>query len=648
MLSDEIVNDSTVSLNELFPNYTEQFLKPFEQLVDPDIHKGIYLDFELSDRIHKHKKISPMLRLAKLDDAKEITEIYKELYNGTYPYKEMEDIDEVRKMIQDPNVQWIIYQDPLYNTAGCITFVLDFENKRGYIRGFMLKKKYQKRIDITKAMIGSMIGMIYKFKDTIFNWYVENRTAHAKSQYSMWVCGITPIGFYPNKDKFLGNVESDLMQICYDEKALREYRSDEIPSFLPEVENCYLYSDNRYHLGKYHIETPTIDLNHNKVSRLKKSLRRNIVKDKFGYETITFSLAKSDSYFEFLYTPQVQNFEKTKYSVKDLEELFVFVQEFIRCGKELGIRYCEAFVSAYEPTHQKVFYNAGLRTRGYIPSWKFDQQDEVFKDYILFNWFEGEISKDIQLIDEGKELFEILVLDLSCELSKIIKRKKLLKRPRKWNISNIQKSIKLSLCIGIVAYLFMVLFSGIIAFVSEPSKYYFWKHAISALGSNLFTPIPYLFDSACILAGIISIPFYYFLRKKLVSHILPSESTVAERFPWVTNGLLRYGTLIGIFGGLGYLFVGIFSVERAGPNNIYHNSFAGLAFSGFVISIILYSINIVFFQVKIPKSYGIFGFFAPLLFLGLYYIFSSALIEWLLLISILTFIVPLIFWIFLK
>ncbi len=69
MLSEEIVNDSTISLNELFPNYTEQFLKPFEQLVDPDIHKGMYLDFELRDRVRKNKKISPMLRLARLDDA---------------------------------------------------------------------------------------------------------------------------------------------------------------------------------------------------------------------------------------------------------------------------------------------------------------------------------------------------------------------------------------------------------------------------------------------------------------------------------------------------------------------------------------------------------------------------------------------------
>ena len=215
-ISEEVITSSVISLNELFSNSTTQFIKPFEEVVDPDIHKGMYLDFKLCDRKQKDK-VGPILRLAKPEDAQEIVGIYRELYNGTYPYKEMEDVDEVRKMIQEPSIQWIIYQDPSYNIAGCITFVLDFDNKRGYIRGFMLKKKYQGYIDITKAMIGSMLGMIHKYKDVIFLWYVENRTAHAKSQYSMWVCGIAPIGFYPNKDVFLGRVESDLMQICYDE-----------------------------------------------------------------------------------------------------------------------------------------------------------------------------------------------------------------------------------------------------------------------------------------------------------------------------------------------------------------------------------------------------------------------------------------------
>ncbi|KKM61265.1 hypothetical protein LCGC14_1533430 [marine sediment metagenome] len=95
----------------------------------------MHLNFEIAERKHQ-RKISPILRLANPNDAKEITEIYKELYDGTYPYKEMEDVEEVRKMILDPHVKWIIYQDPNYNIAGWFTFVLDFENRRGYIRGY--------------------------------------------------------------------------------------------------------------------------------------------------------------------------------------------------------------------------------------------------------------------------------------------------------------------------------------------------------------------------------------------------------------------------------------------------------------------------------------------------------------------------------
>ena len=140
MISEQILSENTVSLEQLFPNFTSEFLKSFKDLTNSRIKHGMHLNFEIAERKHQ-SKISPILRLASPNDAKEITEIYKELYSGTYPYKEMEDVEEIRKMIMDPSVQWIVYQDPQYNIAGCITFVLDFENKRGYIRGFMLKKK---------------------------------------------------------------------------------------------------------------------------------------------------------------------------------------------------------------------------------------------------------------------------------------------------------------------------------------------------------------------------------------------------------------------------------------------------------------------------------------------------------------------------
>ncbi len=641
MLSEEVIEPSVIALNELFPRNTEQFLKPFKNVVNPDIREGMSLDFELDGRIHTHK-ISPVLRLARPEDAEEITEIYKELYSGTYPYKEMEDTDEVRKMIQDPNIQWVIYQDPSYNIAGCITFVLDFENKRGYIRGFMLKKKYQGYIDITKAMIGSMIGMVYKFQDIIYTWYVENRTAHAKSQYSMWVCGIAPIAFYPNKDIFLDKVESDLMQIFYDKRALTKFRTSKTPQFIPPVEKCFKFADARYRLGEYSIQNPTNSNDFSHASRLEKYLIKNITRDKFGYETIRFTLPQTDSYFEFLYTPQVKNFEKTKYCVANVEELTLFVKEFIKCGTELDIRYYEAFVSGYEPSHQKVFYDAGLCPRGYVPSWNYDRSSESFEDYILFNWYEGKISKDIKLIDEAKKLLGVLgecdkILNPKKTVSQIIPAYYSIKSKMS-NIWDFPKVIKSSLMIGMFFYLGFLFGSMVIANLFGQFGYNIIEHTISQLGTYKFTPLPGMFDLACVIGGVTSVLFNCYLHKRIHLSSPQRKGNILLFYK-----LTRYSSIVGVAGSLGILFVGVFSLERMGPLGILHGFVSLIAFGGFTVSLLSISITIIKFNTKIPKVLALNGFM-PIIFLILFSILTLPILEWLLLLSINTSLFPLFYW----
>lgn len=388
---------------------TNQFLSQFDSFRSENVFSGEPLDFELSDRLNNNK-IPPILDLAKPEEAKEILKIYQDLFFGTYPYREMNNELEIKKMIMNPSVQWVTFKTPNGNIAGCVTYVLDFFHKRGYIRGFMLKKKYQGNFDIIKAMIGSMIGMCCTFKNKILLWYVENRTAHTSSQYPMYRSGLEPIGFYPNKDVFFGKIESDLMQIAYDKKALKTLRSSEIPQIIPDAINCFNYSAGRYNLGIAKIKIPKLKLNKKDVEMYQRKLSKKITRDKFGYYSIKLYFTGSKSHFKFLYTSQVGNFEKTEYYVNNLEELFVFVQEFTRLAKLLKVRYYEIFISAYKVLHQTIFYKAGLRPRGYIPSWKFDQKRKVMKDHILFNYFEGDIDKNIKLIEEGKELLKSLKL----------------------------------------------------------------------------------------------------------------------------------------------------------------------------------------------------------------------------------------------
>ncbi|MFX1389398.1 MAG: hypothetical protein ACFE9Z_04960 [Promethearchaeota archaeon] len=624
-VSEEYGSNTIVSLEQLFPENTQQFLRPFEDIVSTDIHLGMQLDFEIKDRIRRSKK-SPILRLARPEDALDIVEIYKELYEGTYPYKEMEDTEEVRQMIESPTCDWVVFKDINDNTIGCFTFILDFEDKKGYIRGLMIKKAYQGKVDVIKAVIGSYIGMYTKYKDQIYRWYCENRTAHSKSQYALSIGGIRPLAFYPNKDVFMGKVESDILHICYDQRAITTMRYNQTPTIIPEAANCFLYSTQRYDLGACNFDNSVLELDFKKIRQLRKKIKYINKKDKFDYETIRFSLEESESFFEFLYTPQIQNFEKTTYEVSSVEELYVFVELFMKCAKEWNIRYCEVFLSAYKSEHQKLFQMFGLNPRGYLPSWKYNKKNRAFEDHILFNYFEGRIDQDIQLIDEGKLLVEILDLDYFSNPKTETKEIPPIKKKISY-IELYKKSTKIMIISSFSLYLLFLFMSMGFAF---SQGYTMITNTISQLGTFLITPFPFLFDISSIFGGIATLTFscYFYKRLKL-------ERYQTTHFKKIMYQIPRYAIMTG---GIGIILVGVFSLDRS--FGLGHDICSGIAFGGFIVSLLGFSIMTFQLDINIPKYFGIGGILPFLTFVS-FCIFSSPLSEWLLLFSIIGTVTPL-------
>ncbi|MBY8986300.1 MAG: DUF998 domain-containing protein, partial [Candidatus Lokiarchaeota archaeon] len=382
------------------------------------------------------------------------------------------------------------------------------------------------------------------------------------------------------------------------------------------------------------IKTPEIVLDKKVVRNLKKSISREIIKDQFGYETITLKIQNSNSFFEFLYTPQVQNFEKTKYKVENLEELYVFVKEFLRCRKELEVRYCEVFVSAYKREHQQIFYNAGFKPRGYIPSWKYSNRESVFKDSVLFSISDGNVSNKIQLIEQGFELLQTLGIAQFSEAGDYVipEEHSQQKKERYMSILfNPQNLARNSLRAMMSTYLLLLFLSLIIA--ANITGFNITLHAISDLGNSLLTPVPFLFDTACGVAGAITIPFSFY-----ISRVIGKKDITRDR---ITSQL---GLLCGIIGGLGYMGVGIFSLDRSGPEDIIHNISAVIAFTGFVFCIFFFSIPALLHHHLPRKLFGVSGIGIPLLLYLCTGIFASPLLEWLLLFSILFHIVPLNYW----
>lgn len=400
----------SISFEDLFSASTNHFLETFLDMGRPNIKSGMDLPFELTKKA-REEKISPILQLATPLDAPEIVDIYLDIYKGTYPYKEMENANEVKKMIESSGYRWLLFKIPnKRKIAGCFTYQLDFEKKQGYMRGFNVKPQFQGILDSVKAVIGSMIGVWTEYRDKIKIWYCENRTAHTKSQYLSNVCGIKPIAFLPNKDIFNKNIESDIMHIAYENDVLTTLRSPKVPEFISEVGPLYKYASKRYFLSDYKVNKDPHPLDLRNIVKRSSQLKVFTKKDKFGYETITFSLGKSGSYFKFLYTPQVQNFEKTEYHVSNKEELFTFLRMWIEYIKKYEVRYAECLVSAYKPEHQQLFRKLGFYPRGYIPSWHFNNSTKTFEDCIMFNWCKNKLQHEPKLLKSSQNLLDLVNL----------------------------------------------------------------------------------------------------------------------------------------------------------------------------------------------------------------------------------------------
>jgi len=183
MITQEIIQSPIIPYKKLRPNSIDEFLEIFEDVLDlENLENGMELDFLIDTKLGSDK-ISPTLVLANPKDAKVIASICKEVYDGTYPYKEIEDERMVKKMIESPDNHFILFEVN-GEVAGCFRCALDFEHKKGYSGGFMVKKKYQKTLDVTKSIIGSYSWMWKTFEKEILVWYCENRSAHAASQYN--------------------------------------------------------------------------------------------------------------------------------------------------------------------------------------------------------------------------------------------------------------------------------------------------------------------------------------------------------------------------------------------------------------------------------------------------------------------------------
>ncbi len=217
-------------------------------------------------------------------------------------------------------------------------------------------------------------------------------------------------------------------------------------------------------------------------------------------------------------------------------------------------------------------------------------------------------------------------------------------RARFYNFVTNLNIVKYSAIIVMMGYISLLIIGVIIAALFDPDGYTIWDNWISDLGAHNHTPVPFLYDIACIVAGSMTIPLTFYLEKLLAP--LPERTKLREQhYSRLRFRLSSFAFLFSIIGNLGYIGVGIFSADRdyeflsilgEGP----HGIMSYLAFGGFTFGAFFMGWLIVLYDTKIPKLLGIYGIFGPLIVSILNLIDSTPLLEWMLLFSILVWIIP--------
>ncbi len=197
-----------------------------------------------------------------------------------------------------------------------------------------------------------------------------------------------------------------------------------------------------------------------------------------------------------------------------------------------------------------------------------------------------------------------------------------------------ERNFKIFLFSGYLTYLTLLTIDIILA---SMFGFTIVNNYISELGKASVIPFPLFHDSIAILGGVITIFSNLYFFRRLKTQYRPSKCS---------KEFVKIGLASGVVGAVAYIFLGIFSLDRAGPGEIYHGISMALSFGGFILSIFFYSLNIFLTHNCALRRVGIYGFTFPIVALIIYFLNVIPLTEWILFYSILAFYLPFDYYVF--
>jgi len=183
------------------------------------------------------------------------------------------------------------------------------------------------------------------------------------------------------------------------------------------------------------------------------------------------------------------------------------------------------------------------------------------------------------------------------------------------NLEKIQthSTIKIFTFLSLTIYAILFLISFLLSTLSGTANFSPITNYISELSLSQYSPCPYLYDIACVIAGSLTIPITFYIQKTTLHKRNAHHITPTQRKKFVS--LTRLGFISGLLGDIGFIGVGIFSLQR----NFFgiHYVFAYLLFGGYTFTALIVGILILLYQTQLSALMGLSGVIYPILiFIG--------------------------------
>ncbi|MBD3215677.1 MAG: hypothetical protein GF311_23905 [Candidatus Lokiarchaeota archaeon] len=211
------------------------------------------------------------------------------------------------------------------------------------------------------------------------------------------------------------------------------------------------------------------------------------------------------------------------------------------------------------------------------------------------------------------------------------------------------KLVKSCMYATLLIFLPALLIGVIIAYFFGPESYNIWDNYISDLGSLNYTPAPLLLDISAMLTSILFIPIFIYFSTLLFKDYQEYPGFFGKTYRFITKILSLIGLFFLFLASLGFFGIGLFSEDRTTELGL-HLQFSVLVFGAFGLASIYNGLVIMLKDTIFHTILGLFMFFSTpamgILFIANPPTISQPFLEWMILFSIMLWIIPIYFTIY--